>query len=669
MTSGSTNANEKLKKLLKAGKLFEGKYRIMKPLGAGSFAVVVHARHEVMGRDVALKFLKPKVVESNPEVSERFIKEVQIASRLKHPNVVAIYDFGKTDDGIYYMVQEYVDGVTVDDLMPPGRPMRQDRALMMINQALDCLKEAHIHGIIHRDLKPSNLMATKDENGNEIIKILDFGVAKLLDKEDKSTLAAVRQSTKFIGTPIYMSPEQILGRGVSAASDLYSVGLMTYEMLTGQPPIQAEQIAEVVQQHLSDSRFDFPMLHLLEPNLQRVILKATERHSDMRFQTADDFIQALEGDWEEAAKDTAKTEVASSDLVAASVSPPPTLNEKSSESEDLSAFLGQNYIGLDEADDAPSFLDYTGGSSLGDSIAAGAGMDKPDPEFLAPDFDSSARPRSQQGQRRKKQRPPQRPTFDSPTGSGLRDSPSASGLRGRPNLPRDPAPSAPSVPSTPSAPSAPSAPTAPTQRTPRRAEPAKQQASSSTSSLTDANELELDMDAMRSVRRQRQRSTDQDRDRGRKQANAVRKVVHEHEHSAPARYAFYAGGALAFYITFVLLSVIMDGTPAVVRVLIGLSPLPLSLAWVKFEPRSVGTLADRWLVPVSIRGLILMVCAFLLITGIFPSKAAIAFKHEGVWFLEAFPEVPPFTWVEAVTALLTSGLASFFEQVAKLLPW
>ena len=295
MTSASTrHANQRLKAVLKAGKLFEEKYRILRPLGAGSFAVVVHARHEVMERDVALKFLKPKVVANNPEVSERFVKEVQIASRLKHPNVVAIYDFGKTAEGIYYMVQEYIDGVTVDELMPPGEPLARDRALDMMRQTLSCLSEAHSQGIIHRDLKPSNLMSTRDEAGKECVKILDFGVAKLLEKnEDASFGGGPRQSTKFIGTPIYMSPEQILGRSVQPSSDLYSVGLMFYEMLTGQPPIRAEQIAEVVQQHLSEKRFEFSRLMDLDPLFQGAILRATERHPDRRFQSAEDFLRAL----------------------------------------------------------------------------------------------------------------------------------------------------------------------------------------------------------------------------------------------------------------------------------------------------------------------------------------------------------------------------------------
>ena len=298
MSKGASHTNAKLKAILRAGKLFEGKYRIQRPLGAGSFAVVVHAKHEVMERDVALKLLKPKVVASNPEVSERFVNEVQIASRLRHPNLVEIYDFGVTDDGIYYMVQEYIEGKTVDEVFTAQtEPLARPLIMRMMAQVLSCLGEAHAQGVIHRDLKPSNLMLTRDEEGREMIKILDFGVAKLLEKDDQGVLGgAVRQSTKFIGTPIYMSPEQILGKGLTPSSDLYSAGLMLYEMLTGEPPIDADQIAEVVRLHLADEPFAFPRLPELPPLLQRVILKSTSRQPQDRYPDAKTFAAALRGE-------------------------------------------------------------------------------------------------------------------------------------------------------------------------------------------------------------------------------------------------------------------------------------------------------------------------------------------------------------------------------------
>ena len=333
MSSGSSShTNAKLKAILKAGMLFEGKYRIMRPLGAGSFAVVVHARHEVMERDVALKFLKPKVVATSAEVSERFVKEVQIASRLTHPNVVAIYDFGVTDDGIYYMVQEYVSGKTVDEVfLGASQPLELGRVEKMMQQVLSCLSEAHAQGVIHRDLKPSNLMFTMDEDGQEIVKVLDFGVAKLLEKDEHGHATSGRQSTKFIGTPIYMSPEQILGKEVTPASDLYSTGLMLYEMLTGDPPVEADQIAEVVQRHLSEKPFSFRKLPKLPPLMQQAILKATQRRPELRFQSADEFAALLRGETPVASVTAQQDEA---------VGPGPAVKA----GEDV--FLGRNYIDI-----------------------------------------------------------------------------------------------------------------------------------------------------------------------------------------------------------------------------------------------------------------------------------------------------------------------------------
>lgn len=347
----SAQANEKLKRILRAGKLFEGKYRILRPLGAGSFAVVVHARHEVMERDVALKFLKPKVVESNPEVSDRFVKEVQIASRLKHPNIVQIYDFGETEDGIYYMVQEFVDGVTLDAVLDqaPNKRLPHDQVMSIMHQVAACLAEAHRHNVIHRDLKPSNLMSMQRE-GKEIIKILDFGVAKLLEPNERGS--ASRQSTKFIGTPIYMSPEQILGLEVGPASDLYSLGLMFYEMLTGQPPIQAELVAEVVQQHLSEEAFSFPLLKTLDPLAQKIILKATKRYPEDRFKSAQEVAQALSGEFDFSSPAPAAEPSRSS---GPSEFFGLTIDEPEAETEDeLDVFLGKNYIAMSEEDYAPS---------------------------------------------------------------------------------------------------------------------------------------------------------------------------------------------------------------------------------------------------------------------------------------------------------------------------
>ncbi len=658
--SSSKSTNERLKAILKAGNLFESKYRIMRPLGAGSFALVVHARHEVMERDVALKFLKPKVVASNPEVSERFIKEVQIASRLKHPNVVAIYDFGETDDGIYYMVQEFVDGVTVDALLPEGRPLEPERVISFCRQALSCLAEAHSHGIIHRDLKPSNLMATTSETGEEIIKILDFGVAKLLEKDETGAISQIRQSTKFIGTPIYMSPEQILGREVQPSSDLYSVGLMLYEMITGQAPIQAEQIAEVVQQHLSDDPFDFPMIHLLSEPMQQVIYKATARHPKDRFADADAFSEALRVASGEAT--SGSDDVASPDLVDEAIRKGEErfaeekrrrqrLAEEGSEGEELDAFLGKNYIGLDAEEFEPTFKPLTS-EEQGASGAPPAASSSSIPGAGPPAADAA-----QSGRARRRKEAARHVAKADASGSGIRRADAAPSAAGGSRRRLEPSQRN----------KKPKRPPQPQERmelegnmTPGEGDPGE-------SALTDMGELELDMDAMRSVAYQRRRAANVERKKTREKFE----LDDEEQDSVfhPIRIPLYLGALASFYICFVLLSAVTDLMPHIVRILIGLSPIALCAVWVGMESRGPGTFGERWLVPISIRSFILLGCALFLITLILPDKAAIALEHEGVWFFEPFPDVPPFNWARGATEVVTKGASKAFAAIAEALPW
>jgi serine/threonine protein kinase len=310
-----------------------------------------------MDRDVAIKILKPKVLRRSPDVSERFIQEVRIASKLVHPNVVTTFDFGETPEGVTYMVMEYLDGVTVDQVIDSEGRFLESRAIDVCSQILDCLEVAHESGIVHRDLKPSNIMLVDNQKTSDFAKILDFGVAKLVDTEQPTgdlDQAPARQSTKFIGTPIYMSPEQILGDSVSAVSDLYSVGLMLYEMLTGVPPIEASQVAEVVQQHLDARPLPFRGLEMVNEPLREVIRRATARYPEDRYGSAREFAAALRGLMVE--------EGSLLESRAPAPQPPaqePGDHEEPEDEAGLSdVFMGRNYIGMDfEAEDGGSGFD------------------------------------------------------------------------------------------------------------------------------------------------------------------------------------------------------------------------------------------------------------------------------------------------------------------------
>ncbi len=269
---------------------------MLRLVGQGSFASVVHARHEAMDRDVALKFLRPDVMKSHPEVGERFLREVRLASRLTNPRTVTIFDFGETEEAIPYMVLEYVRGRPLDYAIEKYGGLGFKRAIRLTLQILESLEEAHDHRIIHRDLKPANIMLAKRNGKKGVdVKVLDFGVAKLVEQSEEGRKSqSGRQSTQFIGTPRYMSPEQILGQEVRPASDLYSLGLIFYEMCTGEESVPNTNVAKVAQLHLDDDPLDLPKLRSLPEPLREVILTATARHARDRYGNAAEFRAALE---------------------------------------------------------------------------------------------------------------------------------------------------------------------------------------------------------------------------------------------------------------------------------------------------------------------------------------------------------------------------------------
>lgn len=235
------------------GKVIDGRYRLDEQLGSGGMGVVFRAHHLALERDVAVKFIRPDL-EHEPVVKERFIREAKSASRLDHPHCIRVNDFGETDDGLRYLVMELLRGRELRELI--GAPWRPKRAVDLVIQVLEGLAHAHGHGVVHRDLKPANVLITKDHRGDPMAKIVDFGIARMLDVTGpKPTLppgsGRLPLSTSGnLGTPRYMSPEQATGRPVDARTDLYAVGVILYELLTGQPPFDASDGREIVRLHL-----------------------------------------------------------------------------------------------------------------------------------------------------------------------------------------------------------------------------------------------------------------------------------------------------------------------------------------------------------------------------------------------------------------------------------
>jgi eukaryotic-like serine/threonine-protein kinase len=210
-----------------------GRYRLGRSLGRGGMATVHLARDETLGRDVAIKRLSEAL--SGDEVfRERFMREARTAASLSHPNIVGVFDVGE-EGGIPYIVMECVEGWTLAELLAENGPLDPDRTVDLILQACAGLEHAHAAGLVHRDIKPQNLLVRDDDT----LKIVDFGIARPVDGT-QLTLAGT-----ILGTAAYLAPEQALGERVTAAADLYSLGAVTYELLSGRPPYEFESLAEL----------------------------------------------------------------------------------------------------------------------------------------------------------------------------------------------------------------------------------------------------------------------------------------------------------------------------------------------------------------------------------------------------------------------------------------
>ncbi|MDI7266725.1 MAG: serine/threonine-protein kinase, partial [Myxococcota bacterium] len=257
--------------------------------GIGSTGTVYRAKQLGIGRPVALKVLHPEL-RSQREIVARFQREAQIASRISHPNIVHLYLAGVLPDGNLFLAMEFVTGVQLSRAMTPGG-MPLERAVHVAEQVLAALGEAHRAGIVHRDLKPENVMLTRVGEDPDFIKVLDFGIAKLLDHR---TVAS--RSGLVFGSPKYMSPEAAAGDPVDARSDIYSCGMILYEMLAGRPPFDAEKPLDLLMMQIRDAPPRLSAVRAAEPvpiAVEAVVHQAIEKKPDLRFRSAEVFVEAL----------------------------------------------------------------------------------------------------------------------------------------------------------------------------------------------------------------------------------------------------------------------------------------------------------------------------------------------------------------------------------------
>src|SRR5262245_59386568 len=228
------------------GRTLDEKYLVEEPLAAGGMGAVYRARHLSMDRPVAIKFLHQRLVEDEA-ARVRFQTEARAAVKLRHPNAVSVTDFGQTSEGIVYIVMELLEGRTLREILSREAPLETARAISIMLQASDAVAAAHEAGIIHRDLKPANILVTQSADQPAVVKVLDFGIATFTPDDDEEDVTTLNHTNTVIGTPRYMSPEQYNGHELTPAADVYSLGVILYEMLTGMVPFSGSTPTEIAQ--------------------------------------------------------------------------------------------------------------------------------------------------------------------------------------------------------------------------------------------------------------------------------------------------------------------------------------------------------------------------------------------------------------------------------------
>lgn len=277
------------------GTVLADKYEILAVLGRGGMSVVYKARHLLMKKAVAIKVLLPQLV-LNPQSLKRFQQEAEAASCLSHPNVITVYDFGVSEHGLPYLVMDLLHGQSLAEAVKEKGALDVQRALDIFVQACSALGEAHRKGVIHRDLKPSNIMLVLTDSGSESVKIVDFGIAKVLPQEGEE-FQKLTQTGEIFGSPFYMSPEQCMGLKLDARSDIYSFGCLMYETLTGKPPLVGAHTLDTMFKHMNETPQGLTNLkceaHVRE-RLEMVIFKALAKTPDQRYQSMKELEDDLE---------------------------------------------------------------------------------------------------------------------------------------------------------------------------------------------------------------------------------------------------------------------------------------------------------------------------------------------------------------------------------------
>jgi serine/threonine protein kinase len=284
---------------LESGTEIAGRYRIEEMIGQGGFATVYRAVQQPIGRPVAVKLLETDLEEVGRQADRaldrlvaRFHREARIIGQLQSPATVTLHDFGRTPADDIYMVLEYIDGVALTELR--GQRLAPDRVVAILRQALESLGEAHEHGVLHRDIKPGNLMLYEHRGEADRVKILDFGIAKVLRTTDREMMRQLTGESRLVGTPRYLAPELATNRNPGPPADIYSLGLVAYELLVGVQAVPGEAPHEILEVHLADDfRVRLSDRPSLPDGLRRIVNRMLARDPEERYATTEAVLAEL----------------------------------------------------------------------------------------------------------------------------------------------------------------------------------------------------------------------------------------------------------------------------------------------------------------------------------------------------------------------------------------
>ncbi len=272
------------------GKMVAAKYRVEQMIGEGGMGKVYKATQVALDKPVVLKVLRQALLGDERTVA-RFQREAKAASRLNHPNSISVLDFGQAEDGAMFIAMEYVQGKDLHNILSREWPLPESRVIRIMGQVLSALADAHGAGVIHRDLKPENIMVEQRRNEADFVKVLDFGIAKIVDGTDEEGPALTRAG--FVcGTPEYMSPEQARGAKLDHRSDLYAVGVILYQLTSGMLPFDSDSAVGFATKHLTEVPLPPSKRRpdaKISPSMERLITKALAKNPDDRPQTAEQF--------------------------------------------------------------------------------------------------------------------------------------------------------------------------------------------------------------------------------------------------------------------------------------------------------------------------------------------------------------------------------------------